>query len=280
MGKSAPIPDIAGMNYETYNDVDVAAEFAAATWASDSLGGSAWQLPLTNPAHIFRKNPDDRSDETSGTVKDDFFLEDPTQPTESFDDGHILQLTDDGGDPTKDGTDKLYFVDGNLWVHNTKLLSMKLAHPDGVRVTFVVKGDIYFSDNVLLEDKETEGIAFIAIKDAALPGSGNVYFGDPRYGTLEEMNCYLYAENNFYDNNLDADGSKTVKVYGNMTAGNKVDIQRDFVKADGSIEHSKLTVEFDPRVSDGSLVLPGLPTSGGTASGVEVLFWRELGGDA
>jgi hypothetical protein len=277
-GKTHPIPDIAGMDYAKNNDVDVAAQFAAATWDSNALGGSAWQVPESDPAHIFRKNPSDRTEETSGTVKDDYFLEDPYQPVESFKSGHTVVLTSDGADPALDGTDKLYYVDGNLWVHNFDVLSIKLVHEDGVRVTFVVKGDIYFSDNVLLEDVETEGVAFIAIKDEAEKDSGNIYFGDPRFGTLEEMHTFLYAENNFVDNNLDAAGSKTVTLTGNMTAGNLVDIQRDFVNADGTISHSKLTVDFDPRISDGSLVLPGLPTGGGSATGASLVFWRELGG--
>lgn len=277
-GKTHPIPDIAGMDYAKNNDVDVAAQFAGSTWTPNALGGSAWQLPKANPAHIFRKNPSDRTDETSGTVKDDYFLEDPYEPVSSFKSGHTVVLTDDS-DPALDGTDKLYYVDGNLWVHNFDVLSIKLQHDEGVRITFVVKGNVFFSDNVLLNDTETEGVAFIAIKDEAEADSGNIYFGDPRFGTLEEMHTFLYAENNFVDNNLDAAGSKTVTLTGNMTAGNQVDINRDFVNPDGTIAHSKLTVEFDPRISNGSLVLPGLPTSGGSATGASLVFWRELGAD-
>ena len=65
------------MNYASTADIQVANEFATATYKSDEAGGSAWQLPESSPAHIFRKNPSDRTSNTSSTVKDDYFLEDP-----------------------------------------------------------------------------------------------------------------------------------------------------------------------------------------------------------
>ena len=60
----------------------------------------------------------------------------------------------------------------------------------------------------------------------------------------------------FIDKNLSASGSARVTVYGNMTAGNKVDIQRD-----SNGQHSKLTVNYDGRISGGDLDMPGLPRS-------------------
>ena len=57
-GETQPIPDIVGMDYANNNDVDVLQEFIDdSTWESDSFGGSAYQVPETNPAHIFRVNP-------------------------------------------------------------------------------------------------------------------------------------------------------------------------------------------------------------------------------
>jgi len=61
-----------------------------------------------------------------------------------------------------------------------------------------------------------------------------------------------------------------------MTAGNQVDINRDFVDADGNVIHSKLTVNFDDRVSTGALVLPGLPGTDGGTAGFRIVSWREL----
>ena len=112
------------------------------------------------------------------------------------------------------------------------------------------------------------------MKDDDVADSGNIYFGDPTFGTLEHMSAFMYAENDFYDNNLDASGSATVTVVGNMSAGNQVAIERDW----GSV-HSKLTVEFDDRIVAGELDLPGLPTQSSGGGKYEVLSWREVSAD-
>ena len=45
----------------------------------------------------------------------------------------------------------------------------------------------------------------------------------------------------------------------------------------GSVAHSKLTVNFDDRLSTGALVLPGLPASVDEGvGGMKVVFWREI----
>jgi hypothetical protein len=286
-GVHRPLPDIAGMNYATNHDYDVAAMFAAdETWVTGSdRGGDAYELPESNPAHIFRKNPDDRPDEVNGTTKDDYFLEDPYGPLKDFtpsytsNQGHTVTLSGVDGAPGPNANDKVYFIDGNLWVHNRPYGRMRFINegPDGVKLTFVVKGNVYFSDDVLVENTADDGVAFIAIEDPGEADSGNIYLGDPRYGTVERIEAYLYAENNFYDINLSASGSKDVTLIGNMTAGNHVAIDRDHIDGNGDVTHSKLTVEFDPRLAAGDINLPGLPRMTGSGTGgFEVVFWREI----
>lgn len=278
-GQTLPVPDIPGEDYENNHDFDVAASFAADGYsASDSLGGTALQLPEDDPSHIFRLNPSDRESDTSATAKDDYFLEDPYESVVSsstVDEGSATPITLSGqaGNPGPDGSDKVYYIDGNLWVHNRKLYSFKFATgiDESVRVTFIVKGNIYFSDNILYEDSDDDAVAFLAIEDDEEPDSGNIYFGDPVFGTLEQMDAFMYAENNFYDNNLDEEGSKKVTVNGNMTAGNQVLINRDV-----GDEHSKLTVNFDDRIESGAITLPGLPSSQGEAGTYAVASWREV----
>ncbi len=278
-GVSQPLPDLAGMDYTNVHDVNVAAEFSAnETWGPSSLGGSAFEVPEASYAHIFRRNPSDRSADIAATAKDDYFLEDPYEPqridpNQNGSDASHISLTG-GPNPGPDGNNLLYYIDGNLWLHNKDVYSFKFMQPGsstGVRATFVVRGNIYYSDNLFLQNKNKDAFAFIAIKDPGEPDSGNIYFGDPTYGTLKEMNAYMYAENNFYDYNLDASGSAQVKVFGIMSAGNQVQIQRDFQG-----QHSKLNVEFDDRVWTGKVDLPGLPGSSGAGGGVEVLSWRRV----
>ena len=170
-------------------------------------------------------------------------------------------------------TNKIFYVDGNLWVHNRGAFSFAIVSSDGtpVRVTLVVKGNIYISDNIFYQDADRDGLALIAIKDSGEADSGNIYFGDPSFGTLEDMDAFMYAENNFLDNNLSASGSARVTVKGNMTAGNQVKINRDF-----GAQHSKLTVEFDDRLSAGDMSLPGLPKSTGAGASWSLASWREI----
>ncbi len=273
-------PDIKAMNYEVNHDIDVRHEFltGGSKLMYDDSGGYAYQLPEANPAHIFRVNPSDRSSETSSTIKDDFFLEDPYEnvrvdKNQNGKDAYKITLSGTMGRPGESGTDKVYYIDGNLWIHNKKTYSLKFFSQgnDPTRVTFVVKGNIYFSDNMFYMNKQKDGVAFIAITDDDVEDSGNIYFGDPVFGTLEHMDAFMYAENNFYDNNLSASGSAEVTVVGNMTAGNQVAINRDW-----GDQHSKLTIEFDDRISAGELDLPGLPGVNSASEGYVVVSWREV----
>ena len=289
-GVSQPIPDIPAMNYATNHDINVAAAFAGAdaTYQWNKLGGEAWQLPEANPAHIFRKNPSNRASETSLTSKDDYFLEDPYELINSSSnvqstDGTKITLSGLGGEPGLSSNNKVFYIDGNLWIHNYKTMSMKFAHAEagGLQVTFVVKGNIYFADNLFYDDDNKDGVAFIAMKDKAVSDSGNIYFGDPTYGTLREMHAFMYAENNFYDTNLNTDASSVVELVGNMTAGNQVLIQRDYTRRTrrGTITtHTKLKIEFDERIANGDIVLPGIPGIGaGGEGGLTIVSWREIG---
>ncbi len=277
-GVSVPVPNLAAMDYANNHDFDVAAMFASATWASSAMGGSAFQLPESSPAHIFRKNPSDRATDNASTAKDDYYLEDPYETvngsaTISAASSTRISLSGINGEPGPSGTNKVYYIDGNLWIHNRHIYSFALDSSPGApaRITLVVKGNIYFSDNVLYRDPDRDGVAFVALKDGAHEDSGNIYFGDPTFGTLERMDAFMYAENNFYDNNLSASGSARVTVNGNMTAGNQVRINRDF---GGS--HSKLTVNYDNRLVSGAVTLPGLPGFQYAGSGWALRSWREI----
>ena len=128
-----------------------------------------------------------------------------------------------------------------------------------------------FKDGKPLQDKDKDGVAFIAMKDSGVADSGNIYFGDPVFGTLQAMQSFMYAENNFYDLNLDSSGSQNVDLYGNMSAGNQVLVQRDYF---GS--HTKLSVEFDDRLKDGSLQIPGLPGGGSSGKSYSVTYWNQI----
>ncbi len=71
------------------------------------------------------------------------------------------------------------------------------------------------------------------VYDGPAEGSGNVYFGDPNVGPLGHVNAFMYAENSFDDwalgRDVDAgDVPQDFEVTGIMTAGDQLNIRRDF----------------------------------------------------
>jgi hypothetical protein len=273
-GVAQPGFDFSEVDFEAEGIVNVAAEFASSQSKSADAGGTADQLPESNPAHIFRRNPSDRAAEWSSTPKDDYFLEDPyelvagTDPADKGNDNYMISIDDGSGTARR-----TYFVDGNLWIHNNSSYSFMLEtmYGGGAQVTFLVKGNITFSDSFRIQDTGKDAVGFVALVDPDVEDSGNIYMGDPAFGTLSELHAYLYAENDFLDINLDASGSKRVRLLGSMTAGDKVAIERDYRGG-----HSKLTVDWDKRILSGDVSLPFISTdlpSGG--SGVTLEAWIE-----
>jgi hypothetical protein len=291
-----PAPDLASAIDDSARSVDVAQSFKRAKYASAPAGGWAWQLPAADPAHIFRLNPSDRKALWSATAKNDYFLEDPYNAlhADRGSDGRdatLVSLTNPEANGSAenvhakpgsaasmqggiDGNDTVYSIDGNLWIDNLSTPSFTIEHPQqaGVRLTFVVRGNIYVGDNIYLANKDVDGIAFIAMKDPSVADSGNIYFGDPTSGTLRHVDAFMYAENDFYDDVADAARSAHVTVNGNVTAGNHVVIQRD-----PGGQHAKLTVDFDDRLARGALELPGLSHDCGARASYRVTAWHEVG---
>ncbi len=219
------------------HDIDVAdADF-------DSWGRV---MDQDDPAHIFRKNPTDVSyPKISG--KDDYFLEDPTDSTYGDSHQYITVKTN--------GNDKVYYVDGNLYIHNPNSYDFMFREP-GTKITIVANGNIVISDefwyNGGTEDPQ-DMMALIALVDEDVENSGNIYLGDAVYGTGGDVHAMLYAENDFKDNNLDTSGQPNLSVFGNMTAGDQVIINRS-----GS-NRTRLDITLDERIRNGYSLPPGLP---------------------
>jgi len=283
-------PDLLASDYPVSADVKVAQRFA---------GISSGTLPEDNAAHIFIKNPRDGRQDIVDTVfelngqavnPDDFFLEDPYERVNlgsktSSENSTRISLSGGPGGDEEDGNLKVYFVDGNLWLHNRHTYSFKIQDAEnvGIRVTFVVRGNIVLSDNFYYRNINKDQVAFIAVRREDDPKgaiSGNIYIGDADFGTIAHLESLLYAENNFYDNNLDEEGSQHFDIYGNMTAGNQVRINRDYtipghwewrriqgewvkIWVEREERHSAMAVIFDERYVDGAngreRLAPGLP---------------------
>jgi len=279
-------PDLGAMNYATTSDY----------YIGDS---SPWDvnghLTSTDPRHIFVKEFRSDLEASTSTTFDNtnYFFGDP------YEGSGINNVS-----VSSTGNKKTYFVDGNLWIEPNGTTSQLVNGPaGGTQITVVVKGNIYFSDDLLYQNPDLDGIAFVAMTDnesytdqngnnqydpgepilhddgdgiyeGPAEGSGNIRFGDPNGGPLGKIQSYLYAENNFEDYVLDGpDGSpQTFSVDGMLSAGNQMNIRRDYGGG-----HSKMTVTYDDRLKKGLLELPGLPKrTGGSESSWRRVAWREL----
>jgi hypothetical protein len=252
------------------------------------------RLPASDPRHIFVRNfRTDLADRVGFTFDNtNYFLGDP------YESSNIDRIS-----VSYDGNNKIYYVDGNLWIEPMGEISRIVKSPvDGTRIAVIVRGNIYFSDTLSYEDPENDALLFIALTDGESytdgngnnqydageailhddgdgvyegprEGSGNIHFGDPNGGPLGHVHGFMYADNYFQEHVLDGNNGQPLpfEVTGFMSAGEQVRIQRDY-----NGKHAKMVVDFDARVVDGVVALPGFPEK--EASGeIGLLSWALLG---
>jgi len=297
-----PSLDLAKYNYPVNNDVNVLASLKDTSKAKygpgvpqgggSPVGGKAWQLPATDPSHIFRRNPSDRTGVYS-SYNEVIALEDPYEKLQN-------DANWNGTDATKISYTKgfeygkTYFVGPQkpgdkvaMIIDNTSTYSYKFLTPgaesSGQQNLIAVQGDIYISDNIFHTNKNKDAVVFIALKNPDGTG-GNIYFGDTRFGTVEDFNAYMFAENNFVSTNVSYSNSK-ILVNGNMAAGNRVIMNLD---SPGSPpKHHKWNVVFDDRLkktiegtANGASSLDGIASlvdSGVAATGTNysIVSWKQ-----
>lgn len=220
----------------------------------DENGVESVTVPERSPAHIFRLHPEDRSDAFERTPGPDFVLEDafgaPFEHLGGASDVHVP-----GGSESivldEDMNGRVYVIDGNLWLHSHDALEVRLVAADGspARVTFVVRGDIYFLDDVRAHEANAS-VAFIALPR---PGfgteGGDIWLGDVVYGTLSHVDGYLFAAGDVHGALFD-DG---LLVNGALAAGGGI-----FVDEGHGCRRAPLRVTHDVRYVEGRDLPPGL----------------------
>jgi hypothetical protein len=172
----------------TYIDVawDLENKGKAGNWTD---GGSA-EKQINNPeepSHIFRKNPSSISGsdinrtnhyEYTAHAKNDYYLEDPT--VRAANTNTISPAINGDTSATAvnihpDGNQAVYFIDGNMRVSGEPIKSYQLTKTagltDNLQMTFIVKGNVSLTDNILYPtyQSQTDAIAIIAITDDAYP---------------------------------------------------------------------------------------------------------------
>ena len=146
------------------------------------------------------KNPTNRHKECGATAGDDYFLE----PVRANNNGGTQK---DAKTPLNLGENRIYYVDGDVWVHSPKTYGFLI---DG-KVTIVATGDIHISDNIKYADKESLlGLVALGKYDGSgeLVNGGNIYFGDPRYGTMYTVSALMFAADSFLYNTDSVTGGK------------------------------------------------------------------------
>lgn len=210
-------PDLLAMEYDTHHTYNVAQIF-------DSEGASN-QLPSDHELYnVILKNPSDRVTECATTVGDDYFLE----PASGF----VSGTQETSTTPLNLGDKTVYYVDGNVWIHSYDTYGFLL---DG-QSTVVATGNIYICDNTEYADTDSLlGLVALGSYDGAdqLKSGGNIYFGDPRFGTTYSVAGLMFAANDFlYNTDSVTDTAQEPKtgfsIYGNMAALNQVSINRDW----------------------------------------------------
>ena len=231
VGREDP-PDLLEMNYAQNNDWDIAAEF-------DKYKISSGRLPKGHPLYnVVEKNPSNCSAENAATPGDDFYFE-PSYVGSAGSPSTAVT-------PLKLGDDKTYYVDGHVWFHNKSTYGFKV---EGTAV-IVASRDIHVSDNLAYKDRGEGGdlLALVALGQHDSLGNyttdGNIYFGDPEYGTLYTCDAFMFANNDFYYNTSANSGKQKrpdtgFKVFGNFVAINQVVILRDWYEKNTYVKNGE-----------------------------------------
>ncbi len=290
-------PGLVKMNYKLNNTHNVSKIF-------EDEGVNQGYLPSDHELYnVMVKNPSDRGGECGSTSGDDYFLEPASVSNNGAD-------QKDAKTPLSMGDNRIYYVEGDVWVHSQQTYGFLV---DG-KVTIVATGDIHISDNIKYADSESLlGLVALGKYNAAdkLLEGGNIYFGDPRFGTLYTASALMFAADSFLYSTDSVTGDAAepetgFSIYGNLNALNQVSIERDWYDDDGtgtarpasfdsstaqwvdletgaaltgaeigSLRHYQMKISYDDRVRTQDTQPPGLPRGKGTIFG-GLKRWEQL----
>lgn len=235
-----------------------------------------------------------------GQRVDDYFLEDPTDATYNTIPGESLAIALNDNNRTHtmlitvrpEHNEKLYYVEGNVYLHATPTYALRFRNPN-TRITIVARGNITISDefyynaqypanlqysamNSKVVYNPSDALCLIAIVNPICANSGNIYIGDPAMNTGGSIHAMLYAEKDFIDSNINTVDQQFISVFGNMTAGDEVRINR---VVGGGKYRTRLDVTLDERIRDAALagrtIVPGLPHPEGNQDAIPfVSAWQ------
>ncbi len=226
-------PNLADMNYASNHTWNVAAEFAR-------LGITSGALPSEHALHdivSINVHPDGKDPTPNGD--DDFYF----QP----DSGFKLGTPSTGKTPLNLKDDQTYYVEGHVWFHSKQTYGYEI---DGQSVIVSTK-DIHISDNLSYQnggekavgDNAPDMLVLVALGDMDVNGRptnyGDIYFGDPEYGTLYNCDAFMFANSDFLYNTFSTgrqsgnqeEPESGFRVLGNFMAMDQVVLRRDWYTA-------------------------------------------------
>ena len=288
--------DLLSMDYETINTHHVSRLFADAAIGQGHLP-SGHEL-----YNVVVKNPSDRRSECDSTPGDDYFFE----PAGGF----VLGDEKGAATPLNLGNDRIYYVDGDVWIHSQRTYGFLVEG----KATIVATGNIHICDNTQYADSESL-LGFVALGKydslGQLVSGGDILFGDPRYGTTYTVSAFMFAGDDFLYNTdsvtrTAAEPTTGFSVFGNFSAQNQVSVRRDWYDDDetgearpayfdhengewvdvwsghrlsasemNSVRHYQMIVSYDERIRNADTQPPGLPKGGKTIFG-GIARWDEL----
>ena len=292
-------PDLISMNYAVNNTHNVTKIF-------NNAGVTHGSPPAGNPLYdVFQINPSDsRSSCCSSTDGNDYFLDLHTGST------YVEGKWNDPKTAINVGTDRVYYIDGNLWINSNQSYGFLMSG----KVTIVVTGNIYLCDNIAYANPSSDMLGLVALGKYDNNGNrisgGDIVFGDPTYGTLYEMSAMMFAAHDFLYNtrtigSYSAEPKSGFIINGSMAAIDKVSLERDWYTVSGStrqpccykpstnqwydsttgtvltaaqvatMKHYRMVVNYDDRVRSSATQPKGLPRGKG------LIFcglgtWKEL----
>jgi hypothetical protein len=290
--------NVVAMDYANNNTHNVAQIF-------QSAGVSSGYLPSGHALrNVFVKNPSDRKTECDTTTGNDYFFE----PSSGF----VTGTPKTGDTPLHAGNDRVYYVDGDLWIESDPTYGFKM---DG-KVTIVATGDIHICDNLEYKDADSMlGLVALGKYDGSgtRVSGGDIYFGDAVYGNMAVFSAMMFAANDFLFNTdritrKSAEPDSGFKVNGSFAAMGRVNVERDwYTKKSGyssspkpalyntatgkwvdsetgtnlstteisSLRHYQMIVNYDDRIRGQETCPPNLPR-GGTKIFAGFSNWEEL----
>jgi len=218
------LPDLLSMNYAVNNTWDVAKEF-------QNAGITSGNLPVGHPLRdVVVKNPSNRAAQNNSTTNaDDYYFE----PMNANNNGANQYQANTPLNLSPTGSKTVYYVDGHVWVNNLSVYGFSVSGS----ATIAATRDIHISDNLkYATGNDLLGLVAVGTYNSSgqLISGGNIYFGDPTYGTLYTADAFMLAANNFYYNtsannpSIQNEPQTGFQVYGNYAAMNQVNVYRDW----------------------------------------------------